>query len=177
MATADDYLKNAGWVQRTGQRFDMLDVNKNGTIELADFQAPMEKIINEVKPDAAVLEKYRAIASKFTEAMGIGAGKKLNKDEFTKNAAAIAVAESAKKAKGEKTVFDELDNACYDIVDKNKDGFVTLNEFLVVMKATGVDAKMAEEKFKKLDANGNGKIERQELINQHINSWCSLGDK
>jgi len=45
------------------------------------------------------------------------------------------------------------------------------------MKATGVDAKMAEEKFKKLDANGNGKIERQELINQHINSWCSLGDK
>ena len=86
----------------------------------------MDNVNREVKPDPKLYENLRqAMLNAVAPAMGVTPGKKLTQDESVKNLAEMAIAENAKRSRGERTYFDILENAWYDTVDTNRDGSVT----------------------------------------------------
>ena len=95
--TVEDYLNNEKWVGRVRAAFDMIDINKNGTLEEADWMGWVENIKRDVNPDAGLSGNLTKAMGNFTSAMGVTQGKKLNKDEYVKASAAMVVAEKAKK--------------------------------------------------------------------------------
>ena len=103
--TADDYITNAPWVTWIKGFFDRMDENSNGTIEVADFTAMLDHFNREVKPDPKVYENLRQVIMEHIAAMGVTPGNKVTKDEYVKNMANMAVAEQAKRRKGEKWVL------------------------------------------------------------------------
>ena len=173
-ATVEDYMKNEKWVGRVKTAFDMIDINKNGTVEEDDWKRWIENVKKEVNPDAKLLDNLTKALGNYTKAMGATPGRKLNKDEYVKVMAEMAVAENARKAKGEKTLASYATEAWHDVVDKNHDGFVTIDEFRTVMKACNMPAAMADARFNVIDANKNGKIERKELIEAEEKFWFNL---
>ena len=177
--TADDYITNAVWVTRIKGYFDRVDENSNGTIEVADFTAGLDHFNREVKPaDPKVYENLRQVVMEHIAAMGVTPGKNVTKDEYVKNMANMAVAEQAKRLKGEKMSLAKINDALYDMFDINHDGVVTLEEFRTVMKIVyGCDTEVADATFLKIDTNKNGKIERKELTDYELNYWFDLNDE
>lgn len=174
MATVDDYMNNDKWVARIKASFDIVDLNKNGTVEMDDWKRWIENIKRDVNPDAKLVENLNTAMTNYTKAMGVTEGIKLNKDQYVKAMAEMAVSESAKRAKGEATLRDAVNTAWYDAVDKNHDGSVTLDEFRAIMKACNVKEEIADARFNAIDTNKNGKIDRKELAEFQYKFWFGL---
>ena len=172
--TVNDYMNNEKWVARIKMGFDMIDINKNGTVEEEDWTRWIENIKRDVNPDAALLDKLKKAMGDYTAAVGVIAGKKLNKDEYVKAMAEMAAAETARKAKGEKMLSASVNDAWHDVVDKNHDGFITLDEFRTVMKACNATQAMADARFNAIDKDKNGKVERKELREAEEKFWYGL---
>ncbi len=111
MATVQDYLQNPAWFHRMEQIFEILDTNKNGFLTLEDAELAADKLEKEVKPAAHLMAAVRAKNKEFYAALGVVPGKQTTKDEFTKAAAALAIAERARKEKGEEMLLQKLNNA------------------------------------------------------------------
>ena len=172
--TVDDYMNNEKWMTRVKASFDIIDLNKNGTVEMDDWKRWVENIKNATNPDAALLEKLTKVLTDYCAGMGVTAGTKLSKDQYVKAIAEFVVAENAKRAKGETTLRDKVNYAFYDVVDKNHDGYVTKEEFCAIMAACNVKPELAEQRFNEIDTNKNGKIERKELCELHDKLWSEL---
>ena len=172
--SVEDYLKNEKWVARVKSAFDMIDINKNGTVEQDDWKRWVENIKKDVNPDAKLLENLNQKTADYVKEMGLEPGKKLTKEEYMKAMAGMAVSENARKAKGERTLGSFVNDAWHDLVDKNHDGFVTLDEFRIVMKACNVGQEAADARFNALDKDKNGKVERKELREAEEKFWYSL---
>ena len=178
--SADDYMKNAVWVNRIRGFFTRMDQNKNGFIEAADFEILLNNLARETKQaDPKVHEKLRKVLmEKHIVAMGITPGKKLTKEEYVKNMAKMAAVEHGKRMRGEKLSLAEVNDAMYDVMDTNRDGTVSLGEFTTVMKiAYSCDDKEAEATFRRMDTNKNGKLEREELTDYELKFWFDLNDE
>lgn len=175
MATVQDYLNNAKWVKRVSQMFDNTDIDKNGYISTADFLKFVDNLAKETdRPE--MIAKLREVMLEWAAAIGIKEGVKADKQEYLKLMASMAIVENAKVKRGEKPLIYKLDNAWFDAVDVNHDGHVTLNEYILVMKAFNLDAASAEAGFDSLDKNKNGKIERNEFIETEFKFWFTLDD-
>lgn len=174
--TVDDYLNDATWVARMKSLFDFVDLNKNGTMEVDDWIRYVDNINREVKPDPKLYENLRQAMLNNIAAMGVLPGKKLTKDEYVKNIAEMAIKENAKRSRGERTYLDILEDAWYDTVDTNHDGFITLEEYRIVMKACNFSPEEVDAGFCAMDTNKNGKIERKELVEHELNYWFGLSD-
>ena len=72
------------------------------------------------------------------------------------------------------TSFENYLNAVFDVVDKNHDGFVTFEEYKILMEASNFGEEAAKTAFNLLDKNKNGKIERNEFLSSHLTFWFSL---
>ena len=173
---ASDFLKNPLWVHRTQALFTLLDLNKNGSIELDDWQLWVQNIKRETKANPALIEKLQKAMTEFCAGMGVKKGTKATKDQFVRNFAALAVSECAKKKRGEEPLLNKLNNAYFDAVDTNHDGCVTRDEFRTVLKACNMDPSTADETFKVIDANKNNKIERDEFNEHEFNFWFGVDD-
>ena len=175
MTTAQDYLQSSTWVRRMEHSFEVLDTNKNGYLMLEDIQLPVDKLEKEVKPEAHLMATLRARNEEYYALIGVVPGKQTTKDEFVKGVAALAIAEKARKEKGEETLLHKLSEAWYDVVDTNHDGCVRLDEWRILMRAGNMEGS-ADEIFKALDKNKNGKIERTELLENDVNFFYVLDD-
>ena len=172
--TVDDYMNNEKWVKSVKGAFDMIDINKNGFVEEDDWMRWIENIKKDVNPDAKLIDNLTKALKDFTTAMGATSGAKLNKDEYVKASAKMAVSETARKAKGEPTLGSLVTKAWHGVVDKNHDGTISLDEFRTVMKACNAPQEMVEARFKAMDKNNNGKIELKELIETEEKFWFNL---
>ena len=174
--TVDDYLNNGTWVARIKSLFDFVDLNKNGTLEVDDWIRYVDNVNREVKPNPKLYENLRQAMLNAIAAMGVLPGKKLTKDEFVKNFAEMAVTDSEKRSRDEKTYIGILENAWYDTLDINRDGFVTLDEYRIVLKAWGFTPEEVEAGFSAMDTNKNGKISRKEFVDHVLDYWFGLSE-
>ena len=173
---ADKYLQNEDWVRRMQERFVHLDTNKNGYLEMADWELWMKNIEKATNATPDLISKVRQAVHEFCAGIGITEGKRLSKEDFITAFAAFAVAERARKESGEEPLLHKLYNAYYDVVDVNKDGYVTLAEFRTVMKACNYDVQTINATFTRIDADISGKIERKELNDYEFELWFRLED-
>ena len=161
--TADDYLKNEGWVQRTEAAFTQLDRDKDGVISITDVVIESKKFAH-LNPDPEVIERYRIAQCEFAAEMGIKPGISVTKEEYVKNLAAIAPREVAKVRSGEGSMMHKGNNKLFDVIDKNHDGTVSKEEYRAFAEATGVwEPSFVDSIFDLIDTNKNGKLERKEL--------------
>ena len=86
------------------------------------------------------------------------------------------VTDSEKRSRDEKTYIGILENAWYDTLDINHDGFVTLDEYRIVLKAWGFTPEEVEAGFSAMDTNKNGKISRKEFVDHVLDYWFGLSE-
>ena len=175
---ADTFLNDRKWVKRVQQFFEVLDLNKSNTVSIADWQMWVDNIEREVKPKPELLEKLKQRMHNYAEQMGLKQGVQLTKDQFVQEFAKFAATQSAKVAKGDRPLIFELNDAWYDVVDTNHDGFITLDEYTKVLKSSNFgDASEAKAAFDAVDANHDGRISRDELTQSEYKFWFTVGDK
>ena len=176
MATVQDYLKNAKWVKRINVCFDQFDLNKSGYISREDFLIGVDNLAKVVTDRPALIAKAREATMEYADALGLTEGVKADKEKFLELAAAMSIAEIARVKKGEKSLIEIFDNVFFDVVDRNHDGYLTFDEYKVLMTAGNYDDDAAQGAFALLDKNKNGKIERSEFTAADVKFWCSLDD-
>lgn len=147
--------------------FYILDYDRNGTIEKADFTAIAQNLcilwgVKESDP------QYDKIVAKFEDGWvqfelfvnGKEEGK-ANWDHWIQFAEERIVG-------GDETIFgayvDNYVGSLFDNFDADKDGYIDLNEFIDLFVAYRIEVRFAAKAFRKLDRNKDDLISRGELI-------------
>lgn len=175
--SAQEFLRSPNWVHRIEAIFAQLDVDKSGYLSLEDWELTISNIEKEINPDPKLLEALRTRMVEYCAAMGLTRGKRLTKEEYVKEMAKMAADEVAKRKRGEEPLLFKVNHAFYDVVDTNHDGHVTLDEYKAILRAWRFGPEAAEESFRVIDTNKNGKIERSELNHHEFNFWFTTDDK
>ena len=174
--SAAEYKSDPQWVHRIESLFNLLDFNKNGYLEPADWQLWVDNIDRACKPDPPSLtDKLRKETGAYFADIGIKPGRKLTRDEFVNAFSEFAVREQGKKARGEEPLLYPMNDAVYEVADTNKDGFVTLDEYRKIFVACNLPQSTADAAFRVTDANHDGKISRQELNDYEFKFWFEKG--
>ena len=67
-------------------------------------------------------------------------------------------------------------NYYFDVLDKKHDGYVTWDEYKIVMEVGGYDEEAGRVTFNLLDKDKSGKIDRKEFTDADIKFWFTLDD-
>ena len=160
MATADDYLKSPKWVEKFKRHFTMIDRNKNGYLSMEDYMAWPDTLKKVLSPDPQDVERLRQEYVKLATALGAKPGAQLTQEQFLKATAEFLANCNEERRK----ILDDMSEATYAVMDTNKDGKLSLEEYSKVCVAQGQTAELAEFVFKGIDKNHNGTIELKELL-------------
>ncbi|HUQ59146.1 EF-hand domain-containing protein [Lentzea sp.] len=152
---------------RLKKRFEKWDVNHNGRIEKSDYEAEARRIIDAFGEDHAS-PQARALIDSFTSMFeylatkaGVGPNGAMSEEQF------IEVAESQIFQDGDSgfnRVVRPTIAAIVGMCDTDGDGEVSPQEFGKWLDAVGVESSAAADAFRKIDANGNGKLTVDELV-------------
>ena len=177
MATVQNFLKNDKWVKRIDATFSTLDLDKSGYLSAEDWMSLVDNLGKIVSDRPNAIAKLRNHMSEFLIALGLTKGIKVDKKKFRELVAAFDLAETEKMKRGEMTWLEKYNNAMFDVVDTNRDGFVTFEEYkLILGTASNAGEEEAKATFNLLDKNKNGKIERKEFISSNLKFWYTLDD-
>ena len=159
-------------MKRNEEFFHQTDLNKDGLLSIEDFDQLIENLEKETKADAVLIEKARIAMREYWESVGLKPGVKLTKEQYLSNLAEVALKERAKYEAGDKeSLYVRYIEALFDVIDTNHNGFLELNEFEKLVKASNFEAETAKMAFDVVDANHDGKVSRQELLDYNAKFW------
>ena len=139
------------------------DINKDGYFSGEDFELMAERMIEYGKPPKEQAEFVHKGFMKFVGLFGLKPGEKVPLEEMAqrihKAVLAIPIAEH-------KTILHDVHEPLFDIIDLNKDGHISLEEFKVYFHVAGADLTDEEtvHSFSTIDADKNGEISRDEFL-------------
>ena len=132
----------------------------------------LKKEVVDADPD--LVEKLRQSTVVYWEAAcGLKPGVQLTKDEFIDRMSKFCSSEATKQ---HPLVFDYLE-ALYNVTDTNHDGFLSLEEYQKMLKASNFDASAAKIAFDMIDENHDGKLSREEMKKHVVGFWFNADDK
>lgn len=172
---ADEFLNDPHWVHRVTSFFNLLDFDKKGYIQQADWERWVDNIAKEINPDPHLIDRLRKTSEDYFGAIGIKKGTRLNCDEYVKAFSEFAVRERTKKKRGDIPFLYPWNDSVYDVADTNHDGFVSLEEYRKIFTACGLPESAADQAFVVVDVNGDGRIDRDELNNYEYKFWFTTG--
>ena len=151
------------WIMKIKTRFVLLDVDKNGVVDTQD-----------VAMIARNLASYRNQGSdeenhyfKVIKASSLVDEKGATEEEFIERAKQFVSQPDAKEH------VKELVDAIFKVMDANKDGVVSYEEFLQFHKAFNIDQETIDMVFKDTDTNGDGVIDQTENYESFVNFFFS----
>lgn len=171
MATSVDLTQNEMWVNRMGEYFDSLDLDKDGYLTLDEMLQWAENMRILCKASNLEMTNLHTQLRQFWGAVGLRPGVKMEKHAFIQGVNRLAQDELERKRTGQTTLHEQLNNAFFDVMDINNDGTVSLDELKIMMKACNMDPSGAESWFNAADYNEDGKIARQELNRCEFDFW------
>ena len=174
---AEVFRNNAKWVNRMTTFFKQTDVDNNSFLSIENFEAWVDNIAKQVKPEPALVQKLYDVVREFWGECGFKPGVKLGIDEFINRMAEFAVEESNRLAGGQEPLLFKLDDVFYDAADTNRDGFLSMEEYEKVQTAVGFDVGTAKTAFAVIDKNHDGKLSREELNESDFNFWFAVDDE
>ncbi|MFT6865340.1 MAG: Ca2+-binding EF-hand superfamily protein [Cyclobacteriaceae bacterium] len=147
--------------------YSMLDYTKNGKLTVEDFLAIAENL--------CVLWKYREGTEEYNE---IIAKCKKNWRDLTRIMPNLMVEEITRKdwlqfvdqflVNGEDSQYEmyveNFVNEIFDYFDTNKDGLISIEEFVDIFMAYHIEIRYSAKSFTKLDLNGDETLSREELL-------------
>ena len=170
------YTSSPKWVKRMEELFDQSDLNKDGYLSIEDFEQWVENIKKEVKATPDLIEKLLKAARDYWGEAGLIKGVRYAKDQFVKETAKFMANEKSKHDEGKEIFLTKYMDAVFDVVDTNHDGYLQLNEYEKMMKASNFDAGTAKSAFDTIDTNHDGKLSRKELKDYTFQFWFIPGD-
>ena len=142
-AKPEDYLKNEKWVKRIEGAFVLQDTNKNGYLSREEWFAVGKRLAEAVPDRPEELAKFCKVVEDFSNEFGMTEGVKLDKDQYVQLAAVFAAKQMDAVMKGEPSSVEKLDNALFDMVDRNHDGTISWEEYKTVMTASNLPEEAA----------------------------------
>jgi Ca2+-binding EF-hand superfamily protein len=143
--------------------FQVYDVNRDGKLQADDFAAVGNSIAEQrgYPPGSA---PQRALSAKYSDFWGRLSGQNGGKSSMSlAEFLAIMDAQLASRATFEATV-DDLGGAAFQVLDIDRDGKITIDEYRAFLIAHKIDPKLADAAFPKLDANGDGHLSEPEVL-------------
>src|SRR5262245_58842573 len=148
-------MLNALQHRKITRMFHVYDINRDGKLEEEDFVAVGRNIAGQrgYPPDSP---GYRALAGKYQEFWGRlstanGGTGSIGLPEFV----ALMDAQISDHDRFEATIHD-LGGAAFDVLDSDRDGKVTIDEYRAFLRAHCIDPSLADAAFPRLDLDGDG---------------------
>ncbi|MFK0227718.1 EF-hand domain-containing protein [Streptomyces sp. NPDC090303] len=142
--------------------FDAFDADKDGTVESADFDRPVERI---TKMYGLAADDHRAEAVQIaygtfsSHLMGASGGGRLSKDQFV--AALRALVDDPARV----GVVESLSKAMFEVVDRKRVDEVSQDELQFLADAVwDIAPNVAWDAFEQLDTDSDGAIGRHEFV-------------
>ncbi|MFB7037511.1 MULTISPECIES: EF-hand domain-containing protein [unclassified Streptomyces] len=165
-------------LDRTQKRFDLWDTNGDGQIDRADWDAEAQRILRAFgeapgTPAArALTDAYLGMWGFFADRAGIDEQNGALTPEQFNRIAEEHVLENG--GPGFDRVVQPTIQAIVELVDVDGDGQVNPAEFKSWLDAIGVEGIDSAEVFAQIDANGDGQLSVEELV-QAVRAY-HLGD-
>jgi len=169
LRSSPDDFGNDVWEKKLTRAFHTFDFNRDGVLEQKDLLDLADSIatighLSEVQKKQ-MERKFQRIWVKFFS-------------EFDKNGVNLEDFLKAKKAQGRDAILmgtTILHTYLFDAVDTNGNGYIEPKEFGDLFKALKIEAD-AEEAFKALDTDHDGKLNADEFVASSVDYFCN-GDK
>ncbi len=148
--------------EKHGQSFSFLDVDNDGYLQRADFEAIAERLARGA--GSAKHEIVRDAYLKFWEGLatelGAGALGRISRQEYIEGLDRLA---KSTPAAFEQTIA-QMPRAILAIYDHDGDGRLSKEEFLAMQAALGVSSDKADIALLALDRDADGMIDGEELM-------------
>ena len=157
---AASFTQSPDWIKKMKMRFHLLDADMNGILDNDDIALVAKRVAayrNE-GPDTEhyYVESIESVFMKLSEKQG------LNEEEFVESARKFVSQPDA-----EVRVKEFADNV-FEIVDANKDGVISKDEYTQFYRALNASQEMIDGFFNTADTNGDGFINRSEIRESYV---------
>lgn len=153
--------------QRLRRRFELWDQNGDGAIDRSDWQVEANRILltfeqpEDSTKAKALTTAYLGMWKYISEQAGVGIDGAVSLDQF-KDVAAKKMLDRGEAG------FDEVlrptVSAIADLCDTDGDRQINPVEFRRWIRAIGSDEATADEAFRQIDADGDGQLSTDELV-------------
>ena len=168
MATKEDFLKCSKWVKRVREAFRVLDVDNKGYVTEEDYLRPINELAKIITDRPELFGKARL---ELTKAMGISGSAKVDQQKFLELGATYVAFERARIEKGETPYLEVSKNMILNILDRNRDGMVTWDEFNTCVSVSNIGEEFTKAVFALLDKDKSGKIVISEYLKYDTKFW------
>ena len=177
MTTPQDFLNSKAWCYKMVEFvFKKADGDGDGYISPEDRKASHARFWEYAQKqgvDKTALEAHKTVTEELVRAYGTGSDR-VSKDDWLKKVAEMAAADLERIKKAEEPLLAKSAGPFFDVMDSDKDGSITLEDFKLGYVAIGWDALSAENAFKFLDKTNSGKIGREEFIKSSSDFWYKI---
>ncbi|WP_158088857.1 EF-hand domain-containing protein [Thermoactinospora rubra] len=145
--------------RKLARHFELLDYDRDGYIEQSDLKAFAERICQagQVEPTSpegrAVVQQAERLWQALQRAHDKNGDQAVSRQEFVDCAESEQVLKQA----------IQLGVAAFDVMDRDDDDRISMQEWLSLDRSLGVNAADSEEGFRRLDRDGDGHISKKEF--------------
>ena len=154
--------------------FHLRDLNRDGFVEQDDWEGSAQNLaeIRDWEPGSPqyvdIVAKHAAIWTAFWKPADLDDDGKVSLDEY------LTLTQTQQKLGSfSAQVILDLFGAIFDIIDRDGDGQITLQDYGLYFEAWGLDEAMAEQAFSQLDLSGDGRVSRSSFIQFSSNFFTS----
>jgi len=147
------------WVRKIKSILNRLDQNGNGVLSHDNLTQMGERHIKVTKMNLTEAEETKAI---YEQIWNVYFEPLADKDGCTPDSMIQNVKKTGKH--NLTATAYHLFNACFDTIDHNKSGFITVNEYKIFFHILGINEAEAKDAFDAVDTNHDGVISRGEFI-------------
>jgi len=160
---------------RLYRRFDTFDLDGDNRMTLKEVMFWPDRMKQLVGATDEEIEKMRKAVRILFGACGV-TDEGLEREDWVEANQVFAEAERERSKRGEQSFVALLGNAYFDVLDKDGDGTVGLEELKTMMRAFQVPQEAAYTFFEAADVDKSGKLEREEMHNLFHKFWLEKYD-
>merc|ERR1712168_262151 len=168
---------NPRWIARHKYMFNFLDVNGDGKITLNElFHKPSDQICKKLGATPEQIKRHERAVEDFFRGAGMEYDKETEWPEYLEGWKSLASSELEKHSRNQITLIRLWGDALFDIIDKDRNGSVSLDEWQGYTLCSGIQQtkRQCEETFEHCDLDKNNKIDVDELTRQHLGFWYTM---